>query len=254
LTFACISLMLAGMFTLQSSAAIDPTTIAGMWLFDEGQGETAKDSSGNGNDGALMGGPVWVAGKIGGALQFDGSDDYVDCGADPSLDLTEQLTLAAWMKHPPGTEGYTIIRNTEDDGIRQYSLLDYVSSGVTSIYCDTPNGRENLDWPLTLDDDTWHHAAMVIDNINVELFVDGVGQGVQQLSDTLVSVDTTVWIGRRKPANFAFTGLIDEVAVFSVPLSESDIQTIMAGLSGAVSAVSPSGKLAASWATIKTQH
>jgi hypothetical protein len=253
LALACISVVLTGILTLQSSAQIDPGSIAGMWLFDEGQGDIAGDSSGNGNDGAIMG-PVWVDGEIGKALQFDGSDDYVDCGDDPSLDLTDQITLVAWMKHPPGTEGYTIIRNSPDDSIRQWGLLDYTSTGNVSLFCNTGAGREQLDWAGTLDDDTWHHVALTIDNPNVELFVDGVSRGVLQLSDQIVSTDTTVWIGRRKPSNFPYTGLIDEVAVFSVVLSESDVNNVMAGLSGVTTAVSPVGKLATSWSIIKTQN
>ncbi|MHC4168510.1 MAG: hypothetical protein ACYSWQ_16280 [Planctomycetota bacterium] len=62
--------------------------LVGHWRFDEGSGTTAFDSSGNGNDGTLNGGPNWVVGYLGGALEFDGSDDWVDCGNDPSLDLT----------------------------------------------------------------------------------------------------------------------------------------------------------------------
>ena len=44
----------------------------GVWLFDEGKGEVAKDSSANGNDGELIGGPKWVKGKFGQGLEFDG--------------------------------------------------------------------------------------------------------------------------------------------------------------------------------------
>ena len=51
--------------------------LVGWWKFDEGSGTVAYDSSGNGNDCNLSGGPIWTAGKIGGALTFDGQDDYV---------------------------------------------------------------------------------------------------------------------------------------------------------------------------------
>src|SRR5215510_6127367 len=48
------------------------TGLVAHWKFDEGKGTTAADSSGNGNKGALVGRPVWTAGKIGNALSFDG--------------------------------------------------------------------------------------------------------------------------------------------------------------------------------------
>ena len=52
--------------------------LVGWWKFDETNGTVAYDSSGNGNDGNLTNGPTWVGGKIGGALSFDGGDDFVD--------------------------------------------------------------------------------------------------------------------------------------------------------------------------------
>ena len=50
------------------------------WSFDEGRGETAKDRSGNGNDGKIHA-AEWVQLKKGYALEFDGWTSYVDCGA-----------------------------------------------------------------------------------------------------------------------------------------------------------------------------
>ncbi len=53
-----------------------------LWLrFEEGKGDIARDSSGYNNDGKIYG-ASWVKGKVGGGLQFDGVDDYVDCGSD----------------------------------------------------------------------------------------------------------------------------------------------------------------------------
>ena len=58
--------------------------LLGWWRLDDGAGNTAIDFSGNGNDGTLEGDPQWVAGWIGGALEFDG-DDYVDTGNTENL-------------------------------------------------------------------------------------------------------------------------------------------------------------------------
>ena len=57
--------------------------LVGYWNFDEGTGTTAADSSGSGNNGTLVNGSTWTAGKVGnGALQFDGVDDSVNAGTD----------------------------------------------------------------------------------------------------------------------------------------------------------------------------
>jgi hypothetical protein len=49
-----------------------------------------------------------------------------------------------------------------------------------------------------------------------------------------------------------FIGVVDEVAIFNVVLSEDDINSIMLnGLENTITAVSPSGKLATTWGGIK---
>jgi N-acetylneuraminic acid mutarotase len=72
--------------------------LVGWWKFDENNGTVATDSSGNGNNGTLINGPTWATGKIGGALSFDGLNDYVDAGNDSVLDVGKgDFSLAAWI-------------------------------------------------------------------------------------------------------------------------------------------------------------
>ncbi len=54
------------------------------------------DSSGNGNNGTIMGNPTFVEGVVGMALQFDG-DDYVETGNTQNL---ANWTISAWVKSP----------------------------------------------------------------------------------------------------------------------------------------------------------
>ena len=59
---------------IDNAATIDPS-LAAYWTLDDGSGFTATDSSGNGNNGTLINGPIWTTGHVNGALDFDGSDD-----------------------------------------------------------------------------------------------------------------------------------------------------------------------------------
>jgi len=65
-----------GLALTSTASAADPSLV-GWWRLDDGSGDTALDSSDYGNHGTLNGGPQWVAGKLGGALQLDGVDDFV---------------------------------------------------------------------------------------------------------------------------------------------------------------------------------
>jgi len=73
------------------------------WNFDEREGAAAGDSAGD-NDGTIHG-AKWTKGKSGGALSFDGVDDYVELGDDPSLRFmrSSSFTISAWVM--PASEG-----------------------------------------------------------------------------------------------------------------------------------------------------
>ncbi|MBC8227963.1 hypothetical protein H8E77_00235 [bacterium] len=60
-TVICVTLIVMGLLLIASSyAEIDSKSIVGAWLFDEGNGDIAKDSSGNGIDGEIVGGAKWL--------------------------------------------------------------------------------------------------------------------------------------------------------------------------------------------------
>ncbi len=66
-----IALALTGVVATSLHAAVDADSVVGMWLFDEGSGDTAEDASGNGNDGILVG-ATWEDGVRGSGVEFDG--------------------------------------------------------------------------------------------------------------------------------------------------------------------------------------
>ena len=81
--------------------------LVGYWKLDEGAGTSAEDSSGYGHEGTLVNDPVrstdtppTVFSDMH-ALLFDGADDYVSI-ADNSRLTPSALTVAAWIRRPPG--------------------------------------------------------------------------------------------------------------------------------------------------------
>lgn len=67
--------------------------LVGFWSFDEGSGTIASDSSGNDNTATLTNGPIWTSGEIGGALSFDGIDDYVSFASQAQ----STMSISAWV-------------------------------------------------------------------------------------------------------------------------------------------------------------
>ena len=96
LSIGVVVLFVVGLLVSSSYAKIDPETCIGMWLFDDGDGTVATDSSVSKNDGTLMNGAEWVDGKFGDGVSFDGVDDFVELASQPDP-LMDGFTFSAWV-------------------------------------------------------------------------------------------------------------------------------------------------------------
>jgi len=148
--------------------ADEPATLAAHWPLDEGQGTAVGDRSGNGNAGAIHG-ARWADSPAGNVLRFDGVDDYVDCGSDPSLDIRGPVTLELWAcpsalpAAEPGIAGKFI----ESFAITLYktgAAYFYISSGGNNAYGELRAGQ-------------WSHLAGVFDGQMVRMYINGIEVG-----------------------------------------------------------------------------
>jgi len=241
LTLVCFSLIIAGL--MFSSPGY--TEIVGHWRFDEGEGDIAKDSSGKGNDGEIVG-AVWADGVKGKCLQFDGVDDYVDCGNDPSLD-PPHVTLAMWVWFDHIPYEHDIALNKEG----KYRLIagDFDTTHVSIRYqtANTAWGPGTLAGDTELEAGKWYHVAATYDGEKWSLYLDGKPNGEKAESGDLVSNENPLYIGQYSPpTGWPFTGFLDEVLIANTALSAVEI-------SGLTTAVSPAGKISTCWGTIKSQ-
>lgn len=254
--------------TITSFAKIDPKTCVGLWLLDEGKGDTAKDLSGNNYDGTIKNSPKWIDGKFGKALDFTGVNDHISIPKGSALleQQFSQMTMVAWVNPVSfggGTYGHTIISRTDNDG---WAMR--VNNG--QLLADLRLTGGNVTKAVSADKlplNAWSHIAITYDNSNgvITGYINGKNIGTLKSSGTIkngANANTCTFIGTDpagctpQGAEFDFNGSIDEVAMFSVALTENDIKAIFNnGLSAAMgmSAVSPSEKLATKWAEIKTR-
>lgn len=259
-----LSYLYAAMFALLGAcilstpcyARIDPESIIGIWLFDEGKGDVAEDSSENGFDGTIMNGAKWVDGKFGDALEFDGADDYVDFGNDERL-KPQQLTVVAWFSTRK-LNGYGHIFQSGNDWNDMAGIVfrvhqdGFFQSGVTQ----GPGNTVSWVNGPNLSAETWYHAALTLDGTNVVLYIDGE-KAASTAGAKVLYDEHPIRVGSHSHSvSSLFNGLIDEVAYFNEALSQEDIQLIMnEGLEEAINitAVSSAGKLTTTWASIREQ-
>ncbi|GAF79978.1 unnamed protein product, partial [marine sediment metagenome] len=230
----------------------DPNFV-GWWTFVEGQGTTAYDWSGNGNDGTLQGDPEWVDGFFDNALDFDGSGDYVNCGNDSALGLTYTGTVAAWIKHVdvfPGA-GATVVAK----GGHEWGLLINEDGGNTmQWYCNDTEPRERITGTTPVDDGQWHHVAGVHDGSTMYLYVDGELDASAASSGLINQEAYDVWIGGDSERNARFwNGTIDDVRIYNRVLSVGEIAALATRIEAANpdpadnSVVDPTGGTVLSW-------
>lgn len=260
--FVALTILIAGGLLIDSShAALSLDNAVGIWLLNEGSGNVAIDSSGNGNDGEIMNSPEWIDGKNGKALRFDGVDDYIDLPAITSD--WEGMTVAVWVTLSllPNelTASYGEIYGSHEDF---YDL--YEDKGNNELRCKfASNVKAERPGIPTADlvTDQWLHIVGTFDNASGEarIYMNGEVIDTHNMTGAIVGTQHSA-IGAQGNENGPFSdfldGIIDEVAIFNVALTENEVQTIMnlgLGESLGIAAVDLSGKLTTTWAAVKVR-
>lgn len=209
--------------------------LVGYWNFDEGFGTTAGDSSGHDNTGTLYNGPVWVDGKVGKALSFDGADDYVQTPQSNSLDVTGQVTVEAWIfprayVDDTGCDSH-IISRCDYSGGHLYVLGTFSNGKVSFSVNPYPDAHPSA---VTLPLNAWAHLAMTYDGSYVRLYINGEFDSSYSQSGPIYTTSNWLAIGCKPTGPWGgagtyayFNGMIDEVRIYNRALSQQEIQTDM---------------------------
>jgi hypothetical protein len=176
--------------------------LVGYWSFDEATGTTVYDASNNGNDGTLNGNPQWTTGKVAGALQFDGVDDYVEA---TDIDLPSSFTLEAWVNYnSPSTNDYPRILDKSNN----FAFFIYKSNLEPFLQWHNGVSNQNCSSNLLVADGGWSHVVAVYDsgaNKNY-IYVDGRLGGSCDTTGSPTTNDNNVIIGNRAGNDKQFDG------------------------------------------------
>jgi len=269
-TYSVPGAALLALFTVSAHAAISMDTVAGMWLFDEGSGDVAGDSSANSNEGTLTGGTDWVDGPgadFRTALEFDGSG-HVAIPDDDALDMEETMSVTFWVRSDNQMLDMWADRQAivgkhyleYEVGIYMNGQLhtyssdgagDYDEGIMASINGKLPDG--DADW----EEDKWYHVAWTLDGTHEIAYVNGVMLGeYDKANEGTVPGTHMLEIGRRGEGGIPLTGAVDDVGLFHVTLDEEDVVLIYERGLAAATGISPvelTGKLTAIWGELKTR-
>lgn len=216
--------------------------LVGGWHFDEISGISASDFSGSGLNGTLTRmdpATDWVSGKVNGALDFDGVNDYVNLGTNLStLRKTSAVTLVAWIRRESVVTGYlngvvSFSVNSSVPTKNSRAAIDLSSSGKVRILGRSTDSEAEQVISTALPvivPNTWHHIAGVIDYAgdSISVYVDGVlkasGPVNFSQSSTPDTLSSYASIGSQDDGSgIYFDGQIDEVYVYRRALDATEI-------------------------------
>lgn len=197
------------------------------WNLDETAGSIARDSAGD-NDGTLRGNPLWRAtgGKVDGALELDGTGDYVSTTfiLNPA---DGAFSVFAWIKG--GNQGQVVISQASNVGGVNWLSMAPSDGRLMTELMGLGRSSSTLMSQTVITDGNWHHLGFVWDGSYRILYVDGaeVAKDVKPQS-RLGSADSGLYFGAGKTLEAAgfLSGLIDDIRIYNQALSAEDVNTL----------------------------
>lgn len=206
------------------------------WLpFEEGSGTTTADGSGNSNAGMLnnMGPNAWTTGLTGGALAFDGFDDFVKVNNN----LTASFTLSCWIKTSqvfqqvtPTYDGTGIIWSDVGGGANDFVLGGTRSTtGTNRLSFFVGSGNVTTTGNQSINTGQWTLLTVTRNATNgeVRLFVNGVLDATATAGTAQLNSNPNIHIGGNTLDGRYFNGAIDDVRFYSRVLTPAEISTLL---------------------------
>jgi beta-lactamase regulating signal transducer with metallopeptidase domain len=193
------------------------------YSFDD-KGSHVNDGSGQGHHATVHGARYEPNGRVGGAMSFDGNDDYI---SSPNISLRE-FTFSAWVKTDTG-----VLNNRRlfmlSDGQRCYALQCNVGSSVGIYVADDVEVNE-YDWTLPLG--KWIHVTVTHDGNVFKIYRNG------RLTETgLIETSGVTGMfcigGTDRHRGGFWQGMIDELFVFNRALSDVEVARLYGSVAGA---------------------
>ncbi len=228
----------------------------GKWTFDEGSGSVAYDSSGNSLTGTIVGATYVTDGILGSALSFDG-DSYVEGINFPHPGESRSMTISAWLR-PTNIAANNSLFRVGDASCTLYQIAvsggqawsiepfngdltdtnqsqNALAGALLSITGD--DGTNVLDGGFPVSDERiisnniWQNFAFVFDDTRIETYVNGILKG-SAITTSDTSCVSQVWTiastGASAAVGTGYQGIMDDVQIFGVALTASEVGKIYA--------------------------
>ncbi|MFB0552996.1 MAG: LamG-like jellyroll fold domain-containing protein [Phycisphaerae bacterium] len=207
---------------LTRAANGSPPRLIGWWRFDGG----TLDYSGLGNNGAAVGNPTFVPGKVGsGAIELNGISDYVVIDAVADDIKSKSITLSAWLKTADdrNCEWFSCNTSGRDDVIKFCIQGNKAAFRIEGVFAPSTT---------VVTDGQWHFLALVFDGITGHVYVDGVEENSHGAEVTFS--DNDLWsIGQEWDSGGPgahLAGTVDDARIYGRALTAEEVRKVMMGI------------------------
>lgn len=171
------------------------------------------------NDGYITG-AFWE----GDSLEFDGVDDFVNCGNHSSLTMTNQVSIEALVRVSVGAStGYVLAKNNAAANDAEYSMYYEASASCLRGYINATYAGGSANNSII--PGTWHHCVMVYNGVDVRFYVDSILSGTPTNYSTSITANSYyVSIGRRKPNNYFLDTVVALVRIYSIGITAQQVK------------------------------
>jgi len=192
------------------------------YRFDETGGSTATDSSGNGLDGTIYGAPR-VPGKVGQGLQLGSPGQRVEIPRLHDYLPGQELTVDIWIN--PATISPSAIYQIVGNGLAAATFSLRINDGhVEFLIADSFGGVQSIITSVTsLNTGTWYYVAVTFDGSAARLYLNGALDNSSSVPYPLPGLFGGLFIGPVDGTSTEFIGIVDELRIFSIVLSDTEI-------------------------------
>ncbi len=197
------------------------------WHLDEGSGDTAYDTSGNGHDFTLYNSPTWITdGKYGNAINLDSSlTQYLRTSYKPDF-VSSGFSAEVWFRTTTTGQNMYLLNQWGSGGTGNASWGIYVYNDNLNGYVYDGSSSYGISVPFSsYADGNWHHAVLTFDGTTVSFYVDGIligsTNGVCQ-----ISTNYDITLGRTANDVYEWNGDVDEARFYNRALTSDEVSNL----------------------------
>ncbi|NQU77746.1 LamG domain-containing protein, partial [Candidatus Falkowbacteria bacterium] len=156
-----------------------------------------------------------------GAMSFDGTDDYVEVGDDASLDITDEITVSAWIKYSVDPDDFNgiILRK----GVAMYYLYSRTVSDELQFNLNVNAAHADILFS-DLQPSTWYHIVGTYDKKNIRIYLNSVLKEEVAYTTAISTDNVSLFIGINNDLTLPFDGLIDDVKIYNYARTGEEVR------------------------------